>query len=98
MKLKYLLTANFLCPKYQRKERTTEHQGIIKDFIFNCFDIVAEGLNNFLNWCFEYKEETGLFKILFKKQTLLKTEFRSFTKNKHPELQGLINKLLNISE
>ncbi|KAL4148029.1 hypothetical protein QTP88_002333 [Uroleucon formosanum] len=89
---KYLLTANFLHPKYQGKKMKPEHKDIIEDFILNYAEIGFEGLNSFI----EYKEKTGLFKILFEKQTLSTAAFWSFAKNKHPELQGLANKLLNL--
>jgi len=89
---KYLLTANFLHPKYQGKKMKPEHKDIIEDFILNSAEIGSEGLNSFI----EYKEKNGLFKILFEKQTLSTTAFWSFAKNKHPELQELANKLLNL--
>lgn len=71
---------------------TTEHKDNIEDFILNSTDMSAEGLNSFI----ENKEKTVLFKIWFEKQTLSINAFWSYTKNYHPELSRLANKLLNL--
>jgi len=62
---------------------TPKHKDIIEDFILKSAEIGSEDLNSFI----EYKEKTGLFKILFEKQKLSTTAFWSFTKKKHRELQ-----------
>lgn len=86
----FLLTANFLHPRYQGNKMTSEQKNLVENFILTSSHIGSDGLNSFV----EYKEKAGLFGILFAKGNLTTVTFWSIAKNKHSELASFANKLL----